>query len=198
MGKKDQRVDAYISSAPDFAQPILRHLRKIIHSACPEVEETIKWQFPHFTHRGILCHMAAFKHHCVFGFWHRAMREAFHSDKSQKAWGELRKITNHSDIPSDAELTRYIKKASDLLESGERRFLKGRAKPPLAIPAYFMKALKRDKKALVVFQALSPSHKREYVEWITEAKREETREKRLAKMLQMLVEKKTRNWKYEK
>jgi hypothetical protein len=198
MGKKDERVDAYIEKSADFAKPILRHLRQLIHKACPQVDETIKWRFPSYVYRGILCITPAFKHHCAVVFWYGSIRDAINKGKAKDAWGNLGRIGRLSDLPKDSVLTRSIKESVKLNEKGKKRKAIKPAKRSAEVPAYFTKILKTNKKALAVFQGLGPSHQREYVQWIEEAKREETRDKRLAAMLQMLTKGKTRNWKYER
>jgi uncharacterized protein YdeI (YjbR/CyaY-like superfamily) len=197
MGKKDERVEAYIEKSADFAKPILRHLRQLIHAACPRVEETIKWRNPAYVYGGILCNTAAFKHHCALVFWHRSIRESLKPNKANARWGELKRISKLSDLPKDSVLTRAIRESMKLNEMGKKREVPKPVKRRLVIPGYFTKVLGKNKKALAIFKGLSPSHQREYVQWIAEAKQEETREKRLATMLQMLTEGKTRNWKYE-
>lgn len=196
MGAKDPRVDEYISRSADFAQPILKRLRKLVHAACPKVEETMKWQFPHFMHEGrILCSMAAFKAHCAFGFWDG---KAVVSDlPNEKAMGQLGRITSLADLPSDEVLKGYVKKALALRVSGKSLPKKKAARPEVEVPDYFLEALKKNKLALATFEGFSPSHRREYVEWITEAKREETRQRRIKQAVQWLAEGKGRNWKYE-
>jgi uncharacterized protein YdeI (YjbR/CyaY-like superfamily) len=198
MGKKDERVDAYINKAGNFAKPILRHIRQLIHAACPQVEEAMKWRYPSYLYRGILCITPAFKQHCAVVFWHGAIRDAINKGKAKDAWGNLGRIGKFSDLPKDSVLTRAIKESMKLNEVGKKQKVPKSAKRRLAVPGYFTKALGKNRKALTNFKGMSPSHQREYVEWIAEAKREETREKRLAVMLQMLSEGKTRNWKYER
>ncbi|MEO6035029.1 MAG: YdeI/OmpD-associated family protein [Verrucomicrobiota bacterium] len=203
MPKVDSRVDTYIAGSAEFAQPILRRLRKLVHAACPDVEEAIKWQFPTFSHKGMLCSMAAFKAHCTFGFWkHNLMvgKDSASLQKADEAMGLLGRITSLSDLPPDELLLSHISKAVRLNELGIKvpRTIKPRQKVKLIIPPLLMGALKKDKKAAKNFENLSPSHQREYVEWISEAKREETRAKRLATTLAWLSEGKSLNWKYAK
>jgi uncharacterized protein YdeI (YjbR/CyaY-like superfamily) len=198
--KKDSRVDAYISSAPDYAKPILNHLRELVHAACPEVEETMKWSRPSFLHHGILCGMSAFKHHCAFGFWLYELVLDM-KDKHAAEWdgmGQFGRITSLADLPSDTQLLALIRKAVQLNESGVKRPAAARpaVRKELIVPDYMTAALKKNKKALAAFEAFSYSHKKEYVEWITEAKREETRQKRIETMLAWLTEGKSRHWKY--
>jgi uncharacterized protein YdeI (YjbR/CyaY-like superfamily) len=196
----DSRVDAYISGAADFAKPILQHLRELVHTACPEVEETMKWSRPSFLHEGILCGMSAFKHHCAFGFWlyELVLEPAENGAPERDGMGQFGRITSLADMPSDKKLLAYIKKAVELNESGAKRpaSLRPAKRQELIIPDYFTAALRKNKKALAAFEAFSYSHKKEYVEWITEAKREETRQKRIATMLAWLAEGKSRHWKY--
>jgi uncharacterized protein YdeI (YjbR/CyaY-like superfamily) len=165
------------------------------------VEETLKWQFPHFMYHGILCSMAAFQQHCAFGFWHKGMRDALAEDKkSAGAMGQMGRITSVDDLPKPAAFKRLIKQAMKLDESGVKAPKPVRVKKAAAlkIPADLAAALKKNKKVRETFEAFSPSHRKEYIEWITEAKREETRQRRLETTLQWLAEGKSRNWKYEK
>ena len=201
MAKKDPRVDACIAKSAAFAQPILKHIRKLVHFGCPEVEETIKWQFPSFMYKGMLCGMAAFKNHCTFGFWKHELifgKEKLAANGEERGMGQFGRITSLSDLPKDAVLLGYIKEAVRLNDEGIK--VPSRAKPkkkaPLVVPDYFMKELKKNKQALAVFEGFSYSHKKEYTEWIAEAKAEDTRKRRLATAIQWMTEGKARNWKY--
>jgi uncharacterized protein YdeI (YjbR/CyaY-like superfamily) len=198
MPKKDPRVDAYIAKSAEFAQPILKHLRKVVHSGCPNVEETMKWSMPHFDYNGVMCGMAAFKEHCAFGFWKGELIFGGEKKVEQDAMGHFGRITSLADLPNERTLTSYVRKAAELNEKGVQA--PGRArqkkKPPLTIPDYFNAALKRNAKARKTFENFSTSQRREYVEWVSEAKREETRKQRLATSMEWLGEGKVRNWKY--
>jgi len=201
MGRRNQKVDAYIAQAAEFARPILKHLRELVHTGCPEVEETIKWQFPVFLHQGMMCSMAAFQQHCSFGFWKHKLIKGLDSEKPKKtdsAMGQLGRITSLASLPPNKKLISYIKQAARLNEQGVKvsRAARPRGKSTLTIPAVLTIALQRNKKAAGTFASFSPSHQREYVEWIAEAKREETRRKRLETTIAWLVEGKSRNWKY--
>jgi uncharacterized protein YdeI (YjbR/CyaY-like superfamily) len=201
MGKKDPGVDAYIGKSADFAKPILNHIRKIIHDTCPDVKEEVKWRMPNFLHYGIMCNMAAFKEHCAFGFWKgKLIFGDKYSDGEEEAMGSFGRITKISDLPPDKILIGYIKKAMKLNEEGVKApaVRKGREKAGLAVPSYFMDALKKNKKAFATFESFSPGNKRDYIEWITEAKTEETRKKRLETAIEWMAEGKIRNWKYVK
>ncbi len=202
MKNGDPRVDAYIAKSSGFAQPILRHLRKLVHEACPDVEETLKWSMPSFLHGGkILAGMAAFKEHCTFGFWHQEMVAVLgpDGDKESTAMGSLGRITSLEDLPSDRKLLGYIRKAAALNESGApaRPRPARKTAAPVEAPKDLAAALKKNKAAAATFEKFSPSHRREYVEWITEARRDETRKKRLSTTIEWLAEGKPRNWKYE-
>lgn len=197
MGKKDPRVDAYIEKSADFAKPILRHLRKVVHAACPAVEETMKWSAPHFDYKGIMCGMSAFKQHCAFGFWKGEL--VFDGRPAQRdAMGHFGRITSIGDLPSEKTLAGYVKKAMKL--NDERvpapHIAKRGRRPALEPPEELLAALKKNKKAQSIFTSLSPSHAREYIEWITEAKTGATREKRLATAVEWMAEGKPHNWKY--
>lgn len=200
MAQKDPRVDAYIVAAADFAKPILKHLRQLIHSACPDVEETIKWSCPAFMHQGTLCGMAAFKQHCTFGFWKHDLiikQDSANKKKADEAMGQLGRLASLADLPSDKILSGYIKEAVRLnVEGIKSPRARKPAKRPVVVPDYFAAALRKNKKALQTFENFSPSHKREYIEWLTEAKRDETRTKRLETALAWIAEGKARNWKY--
>jgi hypothetical protein len=197
MGSTDTRVDAYIGKAEPFAQPILAHLRKVIHAACPEVRETMKWSFPHFDYKGMLCSMASFKAHCTFGFWKASLLDgAAMPQRDRDAMGQFGRIASIKDLPDARTLARLIKAAAALNDAGVKVKRSVRRKPPMKVPAYFMNALRKHKPALTTFAQLSPSHKREYVEWVTEARTEATREKRLATAIEWMAQGKPRNWKY--
>ena len=197
--KTDPRIDAYIAKSAPFAQPILKHLRALVHEACPEAEETIKWSCPHFTSAGnILCSMAAFQAHAVFGFWHQGMAKVLGQagGQAETAMGSFGRITNLDDLPNDKAMIRFIREAAKLNASGAPGRPPAKPKAALPVPADLVAALKEDKAASTAFAKFSLSHRREYIEWITGAKRAETRQKRLATTLEWLAEGKSRNWKY--
>jgi uncharacterized protein YdeI (YjbR/CyaY-like superfamily) len=197
MGKKDPRVDAYIDKSPAFAKPILKHLRKIVHASCPEAEEKIKWQSPHFDYKGPMCFMAAFKGHCAFGFWKGPL--IFGSRKEEmEAMGQFGRIRSIDDLPKEKTLIGYVRKAAQLNEAGVKSPTRSKAKKkePIRVPPYLADALKKNMKARKGFANFSPSNQRDYVEWLTEAKREETRQQRLKTAVDWMSEGKPRNWKY--
>lgn len=202
MGTKDPRIDEYIARAADFAKPILSHLRKVVHAGCPEVEETLRWSHPSFTYKGILCGMAAFKAHCTFGFWKAAVLAERLGDPSlndESAAGQFGRITAVSDLPDEKTLVRYVREAAALNDQGVKAAApqpKPERRRELETPEDLTAALKRNKKALATFEGFSPSHKREYVEWLTEAKTEATRKRRLEQAVEWMAEGKSRNWKY--
>ncbi len=199
MANKDPRVDAYIAKSPAFAQPILKRIRKLVHKADPKIEETLKWRMPTFTHGGIVCCMAAFKNHAALAFWKGKLILDLKGRRVDEAMGNFGRISSLKDLPPDAKLVAYIKKAVKLNQQGAK--VPGRAKrkaTPLRVPAYFTAALKASPKATATFKALSTSHRNEYVEWIAGAKQAVTRDKRLAIALGWLVQGKNYNWRYEK
>lgn len=203
MGKKDNRVDAYISKSADFAKPILNHIRATVHKACPEIEETIKWGFPHFDYNGILCSMAAFKHHSAFIFWKASLMkdpEKILDVNRENAMGHFGKIVSVKNLPSEKIFIQYIKEAAKLNDNDVKlpQKHKTKEKKVLIVPDYFKKELKKNKTAHKTFEEFSYSNQKEYVEWITEAKTEETRKKRITSALEWLSDGKVRNWKYVK
>jgi uncharacterized protein YdeI (YjbR/CyaY-like superfamily) len=197
MPTVDPRVDAYIEKSADFAKPILRHIRKLVHKACPDIQETMKWSFPHFDHKGTVCSMASFKQHCALGFWKQSLMEqdAFPADKT--AMGSFGRITSVKDLPLDKVMIALIHQAVELNEKGIKVAKKPVDKKELVVPADLTKALSKNKAAKAAFDKFSYSHKKEYVQWIEEAKTEPTRNKRLATTVEWLSEGKSRNWKYE-
>lgn len=197
MGTRDPRVDAYIARSAEFAQPILAWLRDVVHQHCPEVEESIKWGFPHFLYHGILCSMAAFKQHCSFGFWKGTLFVA--DARNGEAMGQFGRITSLQDVPDEKLLAGYIGQAMQFNRSGTkpaRRTGGAATRPPAEVPEDLSAALKKNPAAAAVFDGFSNAGRREYVEWITEARRAQTRAKRLAQTLEWLAEGKPRNWKY--
>jgi uncharacterized protein YdeI (YjbR/CyaY-like superfamily) len=198
MGTRDPRVDAYIAKSADFAKPILTHIRDVVHAACPEVGETIKWSSPFFDYHGTMCQMAAFKEHVALGFWKGALVVGRASGDDDRAAGQFGRITSIKDLPSKKELNAYIKKAMKLNEEGVAVPKTKKAKPELPVPPELVAALAKNKKARTAFEAFPPSHRREYNEWIGEAKREETREARVTQAIEWIAEGKSRNWKYQR
>lgn len=198
MPAVDPRIDAYIENAADFAQPILIHLRKLIHKACPEVVETWKWSFPNFDHKGLLCNMAAFKQHCSFGFWKQSLLGSDEFGKSSEAMGAFGRITSLKDLPPDKMIINLIHKAMELNEKGVKVPKKAPApKTELTVPDDLSKALAKNKKAKAQFDKFGYSHRKEYIQWINEAKTEPTRLKRIATTVEWVSEGKGRNWKYQ-
>lgn len=197
----DPRIDAYIAKSAPFAQPILNHLRKLVHKACPQAEETMKWSFPHFDYKGeMLCSMAAFKQHCVFGFWKASLMKdpmLMQNAKSETAMGHLGRITSLKDLPSDKQMVAYIKEAMKLNDEGIKvKKEKPAVKKELPTPPDLLAALKKNKKAWAVYEKFPPSHKKEYILWVEDAKRDETRSNRIQQTVEWVAEGKQRNWKY--
>lgn len=202
MGAKDPRIDDYIAQANDFARPILEHIRKLVHTACPDVRETMKWRFPTFDYKGMLCDMAAFKKHCTFGFWKGTIMNDPHNTLTQTgetAMGHMGKLTSVSDLPDDAIIIDLVKEAMRLNDEGVKVPKRAATQAQeLDIPEYFIKAVEGNAEALKTFEGFSYSNKKEYVEWVTGAKTETTRQKRLTTSVEWLSEGKVRNWKYLK
>ncbi len=193
MPKKDPRVDAYIKKAQPFARPILKHLRGLVHRGCPECEETIKWRMPFFDYKGAICMMAAFKEHAVFGFWKGKL---LFGKEDEGAMGHFGRITSLKDLPSDKQILGYIKKAAELNERGVQKKRTPRGKQTLTVPADLKAAMAKNAKARKTFDNFSYTNKKEYLEWITGAKREETRQKRLKTAIEWLAQGKPQNWRY--
>ena len=195
---RNPAVDTYITNSAEFARPILKRLRALMHEACPTIEETIKWGVPHFEYKGVVAGMAAFKQHAAFGFWKQRLIKdptGFFS-KGESGMGG-RKIRSVSELPSDAELLRFIREAVALNEQGVKVKRVAKKKPPVKAPPYLLAALRKNAKARAAFEGFSPSQRREYIEWLTEAKQEATRDRRLATAIEWMAEGKTRNWKYQ-
>lgn len=195
---RDPRVDEYIENAAEFARPVLRHLRETVHAASPEIDETIRWGAPSFTHNGILCHMAAFKNHCAFAFWKGILLEGVTKSGTM---GHLGRITAISNLPPEKTLIALLRRAMALNEEGVRV-----ARAPVAkqggeepeIPESLRTALEAEPRARATFERFSASMRREYIEWISEAKQDATRKRRVATTIEWLIEGKSRTWKYRK
>lgn len=200
MGTRDPRVDAYIAKSADFAQPILTHLRDVVHAACPDVQETMKWSMPFFDYNGVMCNMAAFKEHATFGFWKGALIPGLapNSANGGESMGNLGRLTSVKDLPNRKVLGGYIKAAMRLNDEGVAvKKPKKVAKPEAKVPPDLAAALKKNRKAAATFEAFPPGQRREYVDWIVDAKRDETRAKRIVQAVEWLAKGKKRNWKYE-
>jgi uncharacterized protein YdeI (YjbR/CyaY-like superfamily) len=197
---KSPAVDAYIAKSAEFAHPILRRVRAAVHKACPQIEETIKWGVPFFEYKGVVANMAAFKRHASFGFWKQRLMDdpaGLFPARGDSSMGG-KKFRSAAELPSDAVLIRYVRAAMALNDRGAKVPRPARKKrPPPKPPADLVAAFSKNRKAKEAFDSLSPSHRREYVEWITEAKRDETRRSRLERAIQWMAQGKPRNWKYQ-
>ena len=201
MSSKDPAVDAYIARAQPFARPILKHIRRVVHRGCPDVQEEMKWSVPHFSYKGMFCGMAAFKTHCTFGFWKQSLLRAHGLPaRDEEAMGQFGRITSLKGLPSDATLVQLVRFAKKLNDDG--------VKPPkrnvtpvkdriVTVPPVFMKAIRANKKALATFATFSYSKKKDYVDWVVEAKTDVTRDRRVATSVEWMAQGKARNWKYE-
>jgi uncharacterized protein YdeI (YjbR/CyaY-like superfamily) len=202
MSKKDERIDAYLEKSAEFAKPILMHLRALVHQACPQIEETMKWSMPFFDYKGAVCNMASFQQHCSFGFWKASLMTDYHKimTEGHEAPGQLGQIKSLQDLPSDEILVGYIKEAVRLNEEGVKVPAKPKTteKKELVIPECLVSALETNSVASETFENFSYSKKKDYAEWLNEAKTDDTRYKRLATAIEWLTEGKARHWKYER
>ncbi|HEX5011472.1 MAG TPA: YdeI/OmpD-associated family protein [Planctomycetota bacterium] len=197
MGRRDKRIDAYIAKAAPFAQPILTSLREQVHAACPDVEETLKWSHPSFEYKGILCGMAAFKKHAVFGFWKHDLVVGEHA-KAREAMGSFGCLTKLSDLPPKKAFAGYVRTAMRLNDEGvvvKRQ--KTRPRKAVAMHPELRAAMAGSAKARATFEAFPPSQKRDYLEWVAEAKGDDTRARRIQQAVEWMAQGKRRNWKYE-
>ena len=202
MEQYDNRIDAYIAKSADFAKPILQHIRKVVHETSPLITENIKWGMPFFEYKGTLCQMAAFKQHCAFGFWKASrLNDPDHllNPGEEAAAGSFGRVNSIADLPAEAVLKAFILQAMELNESGVK-IAKPKAsteKKELVVPDYFIHVLNENPAAKEAFEKFSYSHKKEYLEWIIEAKTDATRQKRMAQAIEMMEEGKSKNWKYK-
>lgn len=201
MPTYDPRIDAYIEKAGDFAKPVLRHIRDLVHKADPRIEETVKWGMPFFEYKGPICMMAAFKAHCSFGFWKssRLNDPAKMLHDGEPAAGSFGRIEGLESLPPDDALIGFIHQSIAINESGVKEEKKpAKVKAEIPMPEDFDNLLANNLAAKTIYEKFSPSHKREYLEWIVEAKTEATRQKRLAQAIEMITEGKSKNWKYQR
>lgn len=198
MATIDPFIDEYIEKSKDFAKPILNHMRALVHDACPDVVETKKWSFPHFDYKGMMCSMASFNEHCAFNFWKQTLLDESAFPAERTAMGSFGRIKSIADLPGDATMKKLIHDAMKLNDDGVKAVKApvSKEKKELVVPDVLLEALEKNDKAAETFDAFPPSCKREYVEWITEAKTDPTRDKRLATTIDWLTEGKRRNWKY--
>ncbi|HVK37640.1 MAG TPA: YdeI/OmpD-associated family protein [Candidatus Kapabacteria bacterium] len=199
MGTKDPRVDQYIAKSADFARPILEHIREIVHETCPDVEETMKWSFPHFDYLGsMMCSMASFKAHCAFTFWKGSL--IFEEGQaSRDAMGHFGRITRLKDLPSRKQIAGYIRTAMKLNEEGITITRSpAEESADLEVPEELEAALRKNREASKHFSAFTPGRRKEYITWIAEAKTDATRVKRVSQAVEWIAEGKSRNWKYER
>ena len=196
MGTKDPHVDAYIDHSEPFARPILRHLREVVHEACPDVGEAIKWKFPVFEYHGIMCNMASFKEHCAFGFWKPSLILEGDEARSEEAMGQFGRITSVDELPPREVLIGYVRRAMEVNEKGLKPAARKPKKADIDPPEDLTAALRAEPDAMKAFDEMAPGYRREYIEWIDEAKREATRRRRIEKAVSQISEGKSLNWKY--
>lgn len=197
MGTRDRRVDAYIAKSADFARPILEYIRQTVHEACPECEETLKWRSPTFMYHGMLCGMAAFKAHAIFGFWKGSLISGVGDrDATETAMGNFGRVTSVNELPPKRQLVALIKEAMKLNEMGVKLPRARKPKQAIPMPRALRAALAKNRKAKTTYDAFSPSAKRDYLEWIAEARSDETRDRRVKQAVEWMSEGKQRNWKY--
>jgi uncharacterized protein YdeI (YjbR/CyaY-like superfamily) len=199
MAAKDPRVDAYIKKSPPDAHPILHHLRRVVHAACPGTEETIKWSTPHFEYKGPFCGMAAFKEYVGFGFWKAALLKGQLPGGGMSPAGQFGRLKSIDDLPNEKALIKIIKAAAKLNDEGLKAppMRKG-PRPALTAPPDLLLAINRNKKAKATFDGFAPGQRRDYIEWILDAKQEATRARRIKTAVEWMAEGKIRNWKYLK
>lgn len=198
---KEPKIDVYIEKSAEFAKPILRHIRQLVHKACPDIKEAVKWGMPFFDCDGPVCNMASFKQHCAFGFWKAPLMkdpENIFNKDGKNAMGQFDRITSIKDLPADKIIIAYIKEAVELNKAGVKVVKAKAAVQELPVPEALAAALKKNKTAKAAFEKFPPSHRKEYIQWITEAKTDATRDKRVAAAIEWMAEGKGRNWKYEK
>jgi hypothetical protein len=193
---RDPRIDAYIARQADFARPILERIREVMHRACPDVEETLKWSMPAFLYKGKqLAGMAAFKAHATLGFWNRS--EVTGAEAKSGAMGDFGRLTGIDDLPGEAELSGLVQRAMALIDAGAKTVRNKTVKAPVEMPDDLAAALSASPAAQATYDRFPPSCRREYLEWVIEAKRPETRARRIAQAVEQMAEGKKRNWKYE-
>jgi uncharacterized protein YdeI (YjbR/CyaY-like superfamily) len=202
--KTDPRIDSYIAGAAPFARPVLLHLRSLVHRVCPESEEAIKWRMPMFSLQGkLFCALGAFKAHCSFLIFGPEVRALITADGhgSSEGMSSFGRLTSLADLPNDRQLAKYLKFAAELIAEGKSPMSRAQRKTPKPapkVPPALASALQRHRAAATTFAGLSPSCRREYVEWIAGAKREETQARRIAQAMLWLADGKNLNWKYER
>jgi uncharacterized protein YdeI (YjbR/CyaY-like superfamily) len=191
----DPRVDTYIAGAAAFAQPVLTRLRALLHEEVPGVEETVKWGRPFFTLDGrMLAMMSAFKAHCIFGFWRSDMGGP---DRGESAGGDYGRLTSLADLPPDDVLIGQIRAAVAQLSIPPTKRVRAAPRPALETPDDLAAALGENGAAQATFAGFPPSARREYVEWVVEAKRPETRAARIAKAMAQMADGKRLHHKYQ-
>lgn len=203
MGRHSAAVTAYIARQQPFAKPILSHLRGLVHEGCPEVVETIKWGMPAFDYKGPFASMAAFRAHAVFGFWKEKLlaKDGRPLGKpGEKAMGSFGRLTSVADLPGRRAMLALVRRAMKLNDEGVRHPTRSRARRPVVVrpPAYFLAAVRANRKALATWESLAPSHRRDYVEWVTGAKTEATRARRMTTTVEWLAKGRKLTWEYER
>jgi uncharacterized protein YdeI (YjbR/CyaY-like superfamily) len=186
------------NTAQPFAKPILKRLRTIIHKACPQVTEDIKWGKPFYLYQDrVLCATMGFKKHCALVFWKSALIKKKNGKKAIEDLKLLRRISLLEELPSERDLVAYFQLAMHFNEPTTKLPPREKRSAPMKVPGELTSALRANPKALKTFNSFTPSKKKDYIYWIIGAKTEETRERRLETAIDWMNAGKSRNWKYE-
>jgi len=189
-------IDEAFSKFTGFQKEYCNHLRKLIHKAMPDVKEDWKWG-PNFNVNGMVCGVWGFKDHVKLVFFKgSAMKDTYKLFNQGKENEGNRSINfSSADKIDDKKIIEYLKEAAEINRKGIKLVKK---EIKVVMPAILVKALNKDKASKTYFESLAPSHRRDYADYISQAKQEETQLRRLDKVMEMLTDKRTLNDKYMK
>ncbi|MCB0792148.1 MAG: DUF1801 domain-containing protein [Flavobacteriales bacterium] len=197
-----ERINSHIAEQDEWKRRLMVRLRQLIHQVDPGIEETWRWNGPHFDRNGIMLGMSAHKT-CVSIWFHKGAllkdpRRLFEPLEKDEAKGMRVYKLKESDAIDEKAFTELVKQAVKLNEDGVKLSEAKPARKTLVVPPELESVLKKDQHAMTNWEGFSYSKKKDYIEWVTDAKREETRKRRIAQAFQLIRDGLALNERYEK
>lgn len=196
MNEASENITAYIEKATPEFKEVMIALRSVLNNPNFDIKEDWKWGAPNFNNEGMICWLAHFRNHVGMNFFKGTLIKdkynLFTHYREEKGNRQLKFSDINQIIPEQIEY--YIEEAIKLNQENIKVVKK---EIDTSLPLDLETELNNNPKAKMFFESLAPSYKRDYIEWIEEAKREATRTKRLATTMEWLSEGKKKNWKYE-
>jgi hypothetical protein len=187
-----EQINQYMAELPEWQRRMLVRLRQLIHEAAPEVEEAWRWDKPHFDNAGIMVGLCAFKEHVAVWFHKGALlkdtKKLFEATARTEEKGMRAYKLHEGDKINEAAFLDLVKQAVAVNDKGTKLREAKPTKKALVVPEDLEQVLRKDPTAWANWEAFPVGHRRAYVEWVTDARQEETRKRRIAQSLEKIRE----------